>query len=83
MLIFHWFYKVLATQRLTGAQRRRAPNAMHTEVWETRGRQTMEITVYLAIDTKNRNGLNTIEIIAPEQRQEPNMTRHLRIVKIH
>ena len=54
---------------------------MHTEVWETRGRQTMEITVYFAIGMKHANALKTVEIIALEQRQEPNMTIDVRIVK--
>ena len=43
----------------------------------------MEITVYFAIDMENTNALKTVEIIALEQRQEPNMTRHVRIVKFH
>ena len=66
-----------------GAKRRRAPNVTHTVISETRGRQTVDITVYVAIDMENTNALKTLEIIALEQRQEPNMTRHVRIVKIH
>ena len=50
---------------------------------ETRGRQTVEITVYFAIDMENANALKAVEIIALEQRQEPNMTRHVSIVKIY
>ena len=50
---------------------------------ETRGRQTVEITVYIAIDMEITNAFKTVEIIALEQRQEPNMTRHVRIVKFH
>ena len=53
-----------ATRVLTGAQRRGAPNVTHTEVWETRGRQTMEITIYFAIGMKHANALKTLEIIA-------------------
>ena len=83
LLIFHLFYKVLATPELTGAQRRRAPNAVHTEVWETRGRQTMEIIGYFAICINTMNALKTLEIIALEKRQEPNTTRHVRIVTFH
>ena len=66
-----------------GAQRRSAPNVTHTVISETRGRQTVEITVYFAIDMGNTNALKTVEIIALEQRQEPNMTRRVRIVKFH
>ena len=50
---------------------------------ETRGRQTVEITVYSAIDMENTNALKTFEITALEQRQEPNMTRHVKIVTFH
>ena len=66
-----------------GAKRRSAPNVTHTVISETRGRQTVEITVYSAIDMEITNALKTVENIALEQRQEPNMTRHMRIVKIH
>ena len=66
-----------------GAQRRSAPNVTHTVISETRGRQTVEITVYSAIDMEITNALKTVEIIALEQRQEPNMTRHVRIVKFN
>ena len=64
-----------------GAQRRSAPNVTHTVISETRGRQTVEITVYSAIGMEITNAFKTVEIIALEQRQEPNMTRHVRIVK--
>ena len=66
-----------------GAKRRSAPNVTHTVISETRGRQTVEITVYFAIDMEITNALKTVEIIALEQRQEPNMTRHVRTVKFH
>ena len=41
----------------------------------------MEITAYAAFDMANTNALKTVEIIALEQWQEPNMTRDVRIVK--
>ena len=66
-----------------GAQRRSAPNVTHTVISETRGRQTVEITIYFTIDMEITNALKTVEIIALEQRQEPNMTRHVRIRKFH
>ena len=43
----------------------------------------MEITVDFVIDMEITNALKTVEIIALEQRQEPNMTRDVRIVKFH
>ena len=46
-------------------------------------RYTVEITIYFAIDMENTNALKTLEIVALEQQQEPNMTRHVRIVKIN
>ena len=66
-----------------GAKRRSAPNVTHTVISETRGRQTVEIIVHAAIDMANTNALNTVEIIALEQRQDPNMTRDVRLVKLH
>ena len=64
-----------------GAKRRSAPNVTHTVSSETRGRQTVEITVDFAIDMEITNVLKTVEIIALEQRQEPSMTRDMRVVK--
>ena len=42
----------------------------------------MEITVDVAIDMEIKNALKIVVIIALEQRQEPNMTIDVRIVKV-
>ena len=77
------FADFCAPQKLSGAQGRSAPNVTHTVMSETPGRQTVEITVNSAIDMANTNALKTVEIIALEQRQEPNMTRDVRIVNFN